>query len=498
MQLFKSRNFLLVFAIVCIFLIHSKYAQQVEKYTPVMLGELFRHGARAPFDNPDHDEWITKVGYGNLTFAGLRQHYVLGRQRRLDYPNLFSTPISNFAYELHSSPIPRCLLSAEAHFQGIYGEGTGESVPENFKKSLLNPSFNSEKLKVNFTSSSSLPHKIRLFPIETNDYHQDKYFYAKGYGNCKNANQVKADTIEELRTKYDKSVRPIVDKLYHAGLDPNHLINKPSWNLETIYYLWDLETTTLYYTGKLHKWMPESIYEELNRAIGIHWSTSEWVNPAFNKFAVTNIMKRIKEAFEDKIMGKSEDLKYVGFSGHDTNIYPFLVAHGLSSTECAVDLYEKGEDQSLETCINTPGFASSFLWELSKHKDNNNWYIKIFYDGDPIIFCDNPVDDKYCEFYDWKKKIEEEMIFNSIDYQDFCGSVDPDKDYGRKYYKSMKIWRVTAIISLVFVFLFLLVIIGLSMRFWGSEKDDNRDDNSEFSEYQAENTDVKEKMPITN
>ena len=62
---------------------------KTETYTPIMISDLFRHGARAPLHNWLNEEWIENVGPGNLTANGMRMHQILGSQIRKDYPTLF-------------------------------------------------------------------------------------------------------------------------------------------------------------------------------------------------------------------------------------------------------------------------------------------------------------------------------------------------------------------------------------------------------------------------
>ena len=49
--------------------------------------ELVRHGARAPIENRDLDEF--PVGIGLLTPEGMRQRYLLGRRNRDRYIEQF-------------------------------------------------------------------------------------------------------------------------------------------------------------------------------------------------------------------------------------------------------------------------------------------------------------------------------------------------------------------------------------------------------------------------
>jgi hypothetical protein len=104
-----------------------------------MISELLRHGARTPVRRgaikpsaPFYKE-IEEVGYGNLTGNGQHMHMLLGMQLKKEYPQLFDPESSSFhsyqsplyrtmtkpkinnsQYELHSSHVLRCILSAQS------------------------------------------------------------------------------------------------------------------------------------------------------------------------------------------------------------------------------------------------------------------------------------------------------------------------------------------------------------------------------------------------
>lgn len=70
----KSRTQLIaLIAIVTTFLQEIVLADDPE-YKPVMVAEVFRHGARTPTMNMFKESWVNEQGLGNLTSNGMRMH----------------------------------------------------------------------------------------------------------------------------------------------------------------------------------------------------------------------------------------------------------------------------------------------------------------------------------------------------------------------------------------------------------------------------------------
>jgi hypothetical protein len=60
--------------------------------TPVMIIEIFNHGAATPNDNLFKDKWIKQLGGTNLlTGIGYKQSYNLGKSVHSTYPDLFKS-----------------------------------------------------------------------------------------------------------------------------------------------------------------------------------------------------------------------------------------------------------------------------------------------------------------------------------------------------------------------------------------------------------------------
>ena len=99
------------------------------KKVPIMLAEVWRHGARSSVYNVLHQEYADKVGLGNVIGNGLRSHYLLGNQIREDYKDtLFSGPSFFNTTKVFTTDTERTYLSAVAHIDGLLPAGTGQQI----------------------------------------------------------------------------------------------------------------------------------------------------------------------------------------------------------------------------------------------------------------------------------------------------------------------------------------------------------------------------------
>lgn len=171
---------------------------------PVMISEIFRHGARTPVysnhlkPSSPHLQEIKDIGWGNLTGNGHHMHLLLGMQIRKDYPSLFEPTdanfhrfqspkfkkltkpmVNNFQYELYSSSVHRCIVSAQSHLLGIYppGKETGDYLNHPDHDFVYKPVY--DNLQVQFTNStnSALPLGLRVFPVMTQSKKEDQFFF---------------------------------------------------------------------------------------------------------------------------------------------------------------------------------------------------------------------------------------------------------------------------------------------------------------------------------
>lgn len=81
----------------------------------------------------------------------------------------------------------------------------------------------------------------------------------------------------------------------------------------------------------------------------------------FSKIKTTPIATKILKALEDKIDGggNKNNLKFLGLSGHDGTLLPFLSILNITDSDCLLRKLKGGYiDDGSEWCLGNPPFAS--------------------------------------------------------------------------------------------------------------------------------------------
>lgn len=241
---------------------------------PILLSEMFRHGARTPVfegylkSSAPHIKEIENIGNGNLTGNGEHMHLLLGMQLKKDYPHLFNPDdsefslyqsprfqsmqlpkINNFQYKLRSSSIHRCIVSAQSHLLGLYppGKEIGDHLNHPDHNFAFEPSYSN--LSVNFSNStnSALPFGLRVFPVQTQSLKEDKIFFPGLTSACNlpyNIHKDHAKFSEQITEKYLKKGGSI-ERLNKAGFTadlylPNYSKRQvKEWRLDTMAQFYD-------------------------------------------------------------------------------------------------------------------------------------------------------------------------------------------------------------------------------------------------------------------
>ena len=88
-----------------------------------------RHGARAPIEDRDLDQFT--VAEGMLTPSGMRQRYLLGRHSRERYTEtykLLSKEYDPSEVYIQSTNVNRTMQSGYSELMGLYPPGQGEQL----------------------------------------------------------------------------------------------------------------------------------------------------------------------------------------------------------------------------------------------------------------------------------------------------------------------------------------------------------------------------------
>lgn len=173
-----------------------------------MISVFFRHGARTSIHSSqfETDDYIKRIGKGNLTPNGMRMHYMLGQQLKTAlYPSLFKGVYNQSSIEVHSTDVDRTLMSANSQLQGLFPVGTGYDVtcngsylkPPNLNYSLSNP-----------PTPKAIPPGILTFPIHTTSRATNTLFMPNFKKICPTAYAYHRAEAKKRFTKYG----PLLEK----------------------------------------------------------------------------------------------------------------------------------------------------------------------------------------------------------------------------------------------------------------------------------------------
>lgn len=394
-----------------IFLIlaNTVVAQAQSKYTVQMLTSVFRHGARTPVKNFLNYDWANKIGMGNLTYAGMRQHYFLGAQLQANYSALLNpATYTNFDLQVWSSPYFRTIQSAQSHLQGVYPPNIKTNDPNSgFGPDVTSAIYNPPITPFNyaFNQQKSVPYGVGMFPIATDTAYLDFFFTVDV--SCPNFNSLMATGRKDIDPIYNKLVQPTCDKLQQYGFSPQQF-GQDTCNLTMIEGAYDCLIANQFYNGQNEPGMSDDFYTELANAKTINSVLTFPTDQTINLFT-DKISRSIIDGMNDKIAGKTK-LKYRVFSGHDTTLLPLMMKLDLTSLACLKNVYPNKVDPNCQT---HPPYASSLIFELVTDP-NNNYFVRILFNGAPVAaICDNPADQYYCDFDSFKTEFGNRMYIKT-------------------------------------------------------------------------------------
>lgn len=423
----------------------------------VLLVEVFRHGARTPTTSLFKEKYEEKLGKGFLTPNGMRQHYILGKQIRANYEKLFQ-PTKEFDYnkiEMFSSSSKRARLSAISHLLGLFKLEDGWRITGNNKKVQIPPF---EPLTVGLEEESfSLQsgYMPQLINIET-DPSKEQLFMQHISQSCPKAQTIRKTYPEKEYSKKKTTIfKEVESMLKKNNFDPFKITGNSEWSLKTLSKLSDNFYGHYYYFGEHYKDEERSVSQELFDRIRLVTSWKRAIYNSYqnmNKVMTTRLAEKIIESMKNKInalnTGQNDESKvYVGFSGHDTNLYPLILNLGLSNIECITEELKTGISQ--ENCEKNPEVASNLLFELSQELNSNNFYVKIIYNGKSIDYCPRRLVKNGCSFDQFERFMKERFIYE--DFNNFCELEQSNNN--KKFYLGTIIILIGLVIAFLIAFL---------------------------------------------
>lgn len=400
-------------ALLAVFLLVSPSLSQAT-YQVVHLTEYMRHGARTTWNNHLNLSFTKNLGTGNITANGMRMHFVLGSQVRKNYPTVFSNTFKNTDFEIKSSSIYRCIMSAQAHLLGMYPLGSGETYTLNSNDHKGLPPF--AMLTETYVNSSALPESFRPFPFTVSSVETDYLFFPSMMSTCPTANKYSGDLNAKKIANYNYLVDKLDGDLKAAGFDPQKLYNKAKYDINLVSFLYDEMKSYFNYFGEYYQGITQDLYNQIYRITNLNFKVL-FPDEKMERLMSDGVARDIIDGLQAVVDGKSK-LKFRMFSGHDTGLWNHMLRYNLTDEQCLLDLIVN--KTTPRPCEDMPDFASSFLYELATK--NNQYYVRILYNGSPFKVCDKNEDNFYCLYDNFKAKVQELLFYNDGDKTDFCGN----------------------------------------------------------------------------
>ena len=188
-----------------------------------------------------------------------------------------------------------------------------------------------------------------------------------------------------------------------------------------------IETHTNYF-GKRPDGIDENFFAAIDTFGSLHQVNS--FDGPFLKFSTSTLMKKIFHELHKKVKDydKYEDYYYAGFSGHDSNVTPFQIGLGVTSTECIIEMIKNnGKSTSNPNCQVVPHFASNIIYELSSTKDSSTppkrtFFIRVLLNGVLVDICPKgqATAEGYCPYDTAKTASYDAMTLSDADFDKMC------------------------------------------------------------------------------
>lgn len=421
----------------------------------LMVIEISRHGAREPiYDILKFNPFDSQ---GELTPVGMKQHYLLGQTLRTLYienENLFSSIYSPKDIYIRSTNYNRTIQSAYSQLFGLFPLGSGPNVETKIPQKYLNPPFETNITDFNTFSRNlhtslgdqALLKNFQPIPVHVIDLDHDYLLRPFDIKVC-------PINIKLQNIQYESKIFKDLTNLFKD----NTLKELPNHSLWDAFDLYDTYENFRY----SNQTFPSTFTPELKRNLTFIHNIMIYLvyfgSEEQRRFLNTPIIDEILKYFDRKI-NKTDEIKFVYYSGHDRTISMILSGLNYSSVNCSYNKYMGIVNKISEVCLEFPHYASNILIELHEN-DENNFNVKIRYDGNYIPMCGTNL--TFCKYETFAKKLKEYRV---SDFEKYCQinsdiadkTVEKEEEYNKKQSNS-----TAKIFSLFFGFIFGVTITGI-------------------------------------
>lgn len=331
--------------------------------TLVALLEVCRHGARAPVEWYPWDTGSWPEGYGQLSPAGMRQHYLNGVEFNNRYVN--QNPLVDGTYNadeiyVQSTDVNRTIMSAQSQLMGWFPAGpalTQAQVAGAVPPMTLSP----QVLKIQQTMGlDAILDDYQPVPIHMVLYDQDTLLLAYDPSVCPGVNEITAEyqTSPEYINQtnyYKENWQAEVEAVFGGSIG----FEDAAWMGDT---LWAEQ----FHGFPKPAGVTDAMFDYLVQMMA-YCNAYLFLNPTGMQLSTMNFFSTVNGYFQMMWNDQSNPLKFNFYSAHDTNLAAYLTAMG------AFD------------CLTQPNppFASTIMFEL--WANGNNPYVLVKYNDVELV-----------------------------------------------------------------------------------------------------------------
>lgn len=429
--------------IVVVTLIYTTHAKSLK-----MIVQLARHGARTPLHSPVEFNWSKGMQPGELTDVGRRMHYLLGKNVRIKYKELFGNSLlSNGEYFVQASPFNRTIESAFSNMHGFNSEvdtsDTNLPFTDNSDPRLMPPQgliFDTSKIDF----KTALPEGYVTLPVHSRSINHSITFNLMDPICPKNYKLVTEswDALDSYFAKNDVFLNHL-NAARQAFDIPSTFKN--STPFRQCYALGDMMNEDYRNNPNARFGPKDELYKYMIRCywIGI---IAEFNQTIVAQVTASPILEMVSGWFNESSQNSEFPLKYALFAGHDDTLNAMLTQMNVTSQSCMQEELNTGVYNP--ECNPGVALASNIVWELYKDDSTSKYTIKVAYNGEYIDYCKNGRNETgyECDLNSFMNITNKSY---TVPYPlKYCGLI-PDND---TIYKTLVWWA-----GLVIIFLFIII-----------------------------------------
>jgi hypothetical protein len=275
---------------------------------PMMLIELFKSGARAPFSKPfGSEEWIDYLGLAKMSATGEKQHYLLGREISRLYPSIFEQhrPLASAEdtpskyYEMFAVQFSRTVHSAYAHLYGLFDLNNGNKLNPKFHQNF--PQFTQgviyskfDEGPVQLSKEFSLTKGLSNIPVQLIDSETINLTMTNFEKMCPKAHSMVMDHHHhniEKHNNFSPLVQQVSLDLEKRNFRSNSLYSTPYWDLNSITDFYDYLKSYQFYYGNFLHGTDKKLLEKMNSIANLNTISKKWPHKYQVKLWTTKFMK---------------------------------------------------------------------------------------------------------------------------------------------------------------------------------------------------------------